>query len=295
MRRAIRLAGFALTIFIIMLLVVDIILGWSYALFFTAPSCQETPSPPSDLPAPQEIILQTEDGLSLRAWYFPGSNGVAIIAAGGLTGSLGQPLPPVGFLARQGYGVLQIDSRACAQPAKPTTLGANEVLDMAAGLAYLQQQPGIERIGMIGFSMGGVTAIRTAARYPQIEAVVAEGGYFNLGDDIIEPGLAKSPLHSLFLYTVAGAFWLQSGVNPWIISPIADLPKISPRPVLLIYGEKEVASGRAREQFLAAGEPKQLWIVPGSLHGSNYQIARNEYEQRVLALFDQALRPTLIR
>jgi len=234
-------------------------------------------------------MLHTQDGLDIRAWYYPPQNGAVLLALDGPGGSLGGGLPPVAFLVERGYGALQFDSRACAQPMSAVTLGGKEILDVRAGLDFLLTQPEVERIGAYGFSMGGVTAIRSAARYPEIGAIVAEGGFHNLGIDFIEPARHKPITENLMLYAIAGTFWVNTGVNPWQISPIDDLPRISPRPVLLIYGEYELASGRGRAQYNAAGEPKELWVVPGGGHGRNHLAAPGEYQQRVLDFFDQYL------
>ncbi|MBN1146149.1 MAG: dienelactone hydrolase family protein [Anaerolineales bacterium] len=287
--RILRLSAFALLVGLIAYLALNCGMAWLYMYFFTHPFCNRNPVPMQGLPAPQEYELLTEDGLALRAWYYPPENGAAVLSLGALSGSLGDNLPPVGFLARQGYGVLQIDSRVCARPSAPVTLGAREIYAAKAGLDFLLARPEVERIGAIGFSMGGATAIRAAARYPQIEAVVAEGGYFNLGEDIVEPGLPKPPSQKLLFYTIAGFYWLTTGENPWQISPVDEIPKISPRPALLIYGEYEVDDGRAWLQYEAAGEPKELWIVPGGNHGANYAVATQEYERKVLAFFEHAL------
>jgi pimeloyl-ACP methyl ester carboxylesterase len=217
------------------------------------------------------------------------ANGAAIIAMGGPGGALGNNLPPVGFLLKEGFGVLQVDSRACAQPAARVTLGADELLDAEAALRFLKSQPDVQYIGMIGFSMGGVTAIRTAARHKEIEAVVAEGGYFNLGKDITDADRIIPWVERAFLYLVVDAFHLQTGVDPFAVSPEDDLPMISPRPVLLIYGSQEIDSGRGKLQYRVAREPKQLWVVEGGKHGTNYAIAGDQYKQRVLGLFTQYL------
>jgi fermentation-respiration switch protein FrsA (DUF1100 family) len=186
---------------------------------------------------------------------------------------------------------LQIDNRACARPGAPVTLGGKELYDAEAGLAFLLSRPEVEEIGVYGFSMGGAAAIRLAARHVEISAVVAEGGYFNLGDDLVEPDSRLNVLHRVFLYTIAVSYWLQTGVNPWEISPIDDLPEISPRPIFLLYGEGEAASGRAQAQFEAAQEPKSLWIVPGGAHGSNYVASPGEFRHRVTDFFSSALSP----
>lgn len=285
-----RLLKSALLIFSLLVLVYlagNTALAWVYSYTLTHPGCNPNPPQLNDFPAPEEHWLVTLDGISIRAWYYPGKNGVAILASGGMGGALGENLPAVGFLLRQGYGALQIDSRACAKPASPVTLGGKEALDLAAGVDFLKSRPEVKDVGVLGFSMGAASAVRAAAQHLEIVAVAAEGGYFNLGNDFVEPGSRQSPLRNLFLYTIASAYWLQSGVNPWEVSPIDDLPRLSPRPVLLIYGEKEAASGRASAQFAAAGEPKVLWIVPGGDHGSNYRMAQQEYERRILEFFNQ--------
>ncbi|MBN2549748.1 MAG: hypothetical protein JXB15_11355 [Anaerolineales bacterium] len=288
-QRLLRLTAFALLVGLLAYLGVNASLAWAYVDALTHPACQTDPPPISALPPPQEHLLTTRDGLALRAWYYPAQNGAAILALGGLNGSLGERLPEISFLVQAGYGVLQIDSRACTAPPAPVTLGADEILDAAAGLDFLLHRPEVKNVGAYGFSMGGVTAIRAAARYPQITAILNDGGYFNLGDDFTEPGSPKPIQRSLFLHLVAACFWLQSGSNPWQISPVDDLPALSPRPVLLIFGEKEARSGRANLQYEAAQEPKQLWVVPGGGHGGNHQVAPQAYEQRVLDFFDQAL------
>lgn len=288
-KRVLQLFAFALLVVTILYLVINTGLAWMYISVFTNPICWRRLQPIEGLPLPQEHRLRTEDGLNLRAWYYPPDNGVAVIALGGTGGALGQNLPPAGFLVKAGYGVLQIDSRACADHHALVTLGAKEVLAAKAGLDFLLDRSEVERIGVIGFSMGGATGIRAAARYAEIGAVVAEGGYFNLGKDMVEPDVPKSIPHSLLLYTIAGSYWLQTGVNPWEVSPVDDLPKISPRPVLLIYGEHEARDGRARVQYDAAGEPKGLWLVPDGDHGRNHLVAPQEYERRVLEFFDRTL------
>jgi len=266
-----------------------LVLGWGYAFALTHPDCNPDPPLMANVSKPEEVWLSSSDGFSLRAWYYPPKNGGAILAAGGISGALGDQPPPVDFLIGSGFGVLQLDSRSCARPAAPVTLGGKETSDLEAGFQFLETRPEVQRIGAFGFSMGGAAVIRHAAVQPQISAVVAEGGYFNLGKDLTEPDSPQSLPRRLLLTSIAGAYWMQSGVNPWMLSPIDDLPRLSPRPVLLIYGEREAGSGRAWEQYTAANEPKQLWIVPGGDHGSNRRVAPDEYMQRVLSFFERYL------
>ncbi len=256
-----------------------------YAYALTHPACQPPDRIAGDVPPFTEIFLTSADGVRLRAWYYPTNNGAVILALGGMQGSLGDRLPEVAFLLKQGFGVLQVDSRACAQPPAVVTLGGKEVLDAMAALDFLRGQPEVNRIGVMGFSMGGVTAIRAAARHSEIAAVLAEGGYYNLGDDILDSDRPVPMLKRYLLWNVAMSYWLQTGVNPWQVCPLDDLPRISPRPVYLIYGEYESSSGRAEQQFSSARPPKTLWLVPGGDHGRNHLVAPSEYQRNVINFF----------
>lgn len=268
----------------------NVFLAWGYVSALIRPACHP-PRVNPDLPTPQTYTLTTKDGISVEAWYYPSHNGAVIIALGGQQGALGVSLPSVEVLVENGYGVLQIGSRVCATPPSPVTLGAKETLDAAAGLEFLLTRPevDVDKIGVFGFSMGGVTAIRTAAQNERVAAVLAEGGFFNLGADIVETGTKKPFPQAVFLYTIAGLYWLRTGINPWKLSPIDDLPSISPREVFLVYGENEIDSGRGWEQYEVTGEPKGLWVVPQGDHGQNHTASPEEYDRQVLSFFDRVL------
>jgi hypothetical protein len=73
------------------------------------------------------------------------------------------------------------------------------------------------------------------------------------------------------------------------ISPISVIDQISPRPLLLIYGEHELVSTQARQLLAQAGDPKELWVVPDCGHGGYLNAAPEEWERRVVGFFDDAL------
>lgn len=280
-----RLSIFALITSLAGYLFLNYALAGIFVYVLTHPICDHHPQSPIGYQS-VEYWLQTEDGLSIKAWYYPSRNGVAILALGGMNGSLGDNLPPTDFLIEEGYGVLQIDSRSCANPRATVTLGGDEVYDATAGLRFLQSLPEVDKIGAFGFSMGGATAIRTAAQHPEIGAVIAEGNYANLGELLADANSSRSWLRRFFTNNITSAFKLFSGINPWTISPIDALADINPRPVLLIFGEGESQGGRAQDQFALEGMNKNLWIVPQGEHGRNHIVARDEYQKRVLNFFN---------
>ena len=262
-------------------------IAWLMISALVEPRCPE-PIPLDDLPPPEEVWLPTEDGIAIRIWYYPSKNGAAILAFGGITGSLGHSLPPTESLIQAGFGVVQVDSRACAHPSAPVTLGANELYDAEAALTFLLARPEVNanQIGAMGFSMGGATAIRLAARHAEIQATLRDGGFAQQAD-LFTPSEGASPFQAGFRYLLGAIFRLRTSIDPQEVDLLAEIPRLSPRPVYLIYGELEAQPGLV--QFQTAREPKTLWIVPGGAHGRNHLVAPDEYTQRVVCFFSQAL------
>jgi fermentation-respiration switch protein FrsA (DUF1100 family) len=77
-------------------------------------------------------------------------------------------------------------------------------------------------------------------------------------------------------------YWLQTGIPAAQVSPVDAIRQISPRPVLLIHGQREAPRTQPEAQLQAAGEPRSLWIVPGVGHGGYYQASPPEFERRVV-------------
>lgn len=287
-----------LTVAGVLLLGLEISRRYAYAL--THPGCSGPDQTPADIGIPnyQEVTFvsrggpsTTPAGLKLKAWWVPSKNGAAVILIPGIGQARDGVLDQGVMLARHGYGVLWADPRPCAASGIAFTSGYSEVNDVAGALAFVRAQPGVDpdRVGVLGFSVGGATAILSAAQLKDIQAVVSEGNFYNLGDDIANTGGNNSPLESLYYQAILFFYRRQTGIDARLISPINAIGQISPRPVLLIFGEHEIASGHAYEQLATAGEPRSLWVVPGIGHGGYIQTWPAEYEARVVGFFDEAL------
>lgn len=267
-----------------------------YAYALSHPGCPGPHRSPLDVGILdyQEVTFTPQgstDTMRHTAWWLPSKNGAAVILIPGFGQSRDGMLDQGAMLARHGYGVLLIDPRSCATPDAVFSAGYYEVQDVAGALAFVQAQPDVrsDRVGALGYSVGGATAILSAAQLDDIQAAVSEGNFFNLGHDIANTGGNNSLLADFYYQAILLFYRFYTGVDARLISPIDAIGRISPRPVLLIFGEHEVANGRAREQFAAAGEPKALWIVPGVGHGGYIQTWPDEYEARVISFFDEAL------
>jgi dipeptidyl aminopeptidase/acylaminoacyl peptidase len=263
-----------------------------YAHALTHPGCGEMGATPAQvgIEGAQEITYLSHDGLTLRAWYLVSQNGTVIILLPGLGGARDGMLREGAVLARHGYGLLMTELRSCAHPDGLTTLGHLEAVDLEEAVTWVRGQPDVAHVGVLGYSMGGVTAILGAAQDERIEAVVAEGGFHDLAADITDEGGNPSWWQSLIYQFVLFFFQRETGIDPHQVSPISVIDRISPRPLLLIYGGRETEDTTPWDQLARAGEPKALWIVPYCGHGEYLQVAPEEWEERIIAFFDGAIR-----
>jgi fermentation-respiration switch protein FrsA (DUF1100 family) len=233
----------------------------------------------------ENIDLITGDGLKLAAWYTPPKNGIVILVAHGHAAARLEDIYTV--FASHGYGVLAWDFRAHGDSEGDfTSLGYYEVLDVKAALDYALAQPGVKHIGGWGGSMGAVTMIRSAAKYSEIEAIVADSSFPTLVDelDLRVPFPVIRPLIRFFAEQ-------QTALDLNDVRPVDDVAFISPRPVFIIQGMQDgaIPANSAQRIYDAAGEPKQLWTELDAGHLGMYSVHPDEYTEKVIGFFDQHL------
>jgi len=287
----IKLMVFALVMLALIPFLVLAGISYTYTALFTRVPCLPASRTPADIGLAhfEDIVFQTPDGVAAHGWYVPASNGAVVILAPGLGGERDGMFGDAAILARHGYGVLMYDSRQCNAPGAKNTIGYAETNELLGAVEYLNRRDARLHIGALGFSEGGTVVVRGAARDDRIRAAVAEGGYHDLVQHIYHGN--QSPLVRRWVeWQVLMFYRLDTGIDPAQVSPATDIERISPRPILLIYGENEVERGGASLLYEAAREPKELWIVPNAGHGGYINAAPHEYERRVIAFFDQALR-----
>jgi dienelactone hydrolase len=235
----------------------------------------------------EDVRLETGDGLELRGWYVPSRNGAAVIVFPGRTGTQRQAR----MLVRHGYGVLLYDRRGEGQSeGDPNGWGWDFDKDIRAGIAFLQRRADVDahRIGGLGLSVGGEMLLQTAAETDALAAVVAEGaGARTLGEELDDvSGLDKLPTALTYGARDLANSVLQDRMPP---SNLVELmPKIAPRPILLIHAGADDAGHRTPDYFRAAGQPKQIWEAAGG-HTDGIERQPREYERRVVGFFDRAL------
>jgi fermentation-respiration switch protein FrsA (DUF1100 family) len=83
----------------------------------------------------------------------------------------------------------------------------------------------------------------------------------------------------------------RAGIEKEALRPIDRVGAIK-APKLFIAGAKDQHTklDESREIFAAASEPKELWVVEAAGHVDVHQMAREEYERRILDFFEKRLR-----
>jgi dienelactone hydrolase len=251
---------------------------------------------PQDVPAAnlgaayEEVQFTTSDGYLLRGWYVPSKNRAAVISFPGRSGTRLQAR----MLARHGYGVLLFDRRGEGESEGDwNVFGWQGERDLHAAAAFLQSRDDVdpERIGGIGRSVGGEMLIGAAAESDRFRAVVSEGGSGrSVRDEVANSGWSDLPgIASQAVLTTAVAVF-NNNLPPEDLKALSS--RISPRAAFFIYGEHGQGGSEEKPNrgfYAAAGEPKEIWEVPGAQHVGGITTAPAAYEQRVMAFFDRHL------
>lgn len=253
--------------------------------------------PPSGLGRgrPKHVYFPSRDGTRLHSLYLQGKAGrPTLILCHGYSRSLAEPAEVGLSLNRAGYNVLLLDFRASGESGgRFSTIGYKETWDLLAAVRFVRESYGGGPIGVLGISMGAAAAIMAAAQSPDIAALVADSPYAHLEGVMRKkvPEFARHPwLAPLGWLSVRLGEW-ASGLRIARVRPIDHVAMIAPRPLLLIYGERDsyISAEQPQALYARAGDPKEIWIAPGSDHAAARQDYRRDYLRRVRRFFDRYL------
>ncbi|MBX7114968.1 MAG: lysophospholipase [Myxococcaceae bacterium] len=234
------------------------------------------------------IITQwtTPSGVRLSGWYFPSTNGAAVVLAHGMGANRLQLAPELEALRAQGFGVASFDEPGQGESEGQVTWGEAEREALATVVDFVAKQPDATgAIGVLGFSVGGSAAVRVAAEDLRVRALVLCGTWTSLeGEFTFEFGrwgaLSRWP-----------ALWAlqRHGIHREDVQPIVDITHIAPRPVLVVTGgaDEVVPQEVAEALFSASKPPHQLKTLPGAHHGDYAQSP--EYLPLVTGFFARTL------
>jgi fermentation-respiration switch protein FrsA (DUF1100 family) len=213
----------------------------------------------------REVNFTTADGVRLNGWFLPARapRRGSVLFLHGNAENISTHIANVAWMPAAGVDVFLFDYRGYGRSGGEPSLDGLQ-LDFAAALRTLLGMPEAdpERIVVFGQSLGAAVAITGLAASPdkdKVRALVVEGAFTSLR------ALAREKL---------AGFWLTWPLQ-WPLSltiddyrPIDVIGKLAPLPILIIQGEADhvVPAHHGIALFEAAGQPKQLWLLPGIGH-----------------------------
>lgn len=248
-----------------------------------------------NLPAEEVAFPPLHGDHLVSGWYIPHPQATAtIITCPGYRGQRADVLGIASHVWKAGYNVLAFEYYGHGTiVGKPVTLGYREINDFLGAVAYAKDRAPQARLGVIGYSMGAAVAIMGCARTPEVEVLVADSPFAS-HESAVGYAVYRT-LHLpfvLFHWITDIILWLRAGYHFRQVEPIRDVGRIAPRPLLLIQGMKDtiVNPQDAFQLYEAAGEPKELWILPNAEHCGAYFEDRPAYIQRVISFLDLYLK-----
>jgi fermentation-respiration switch protein FrsA (DUF1100 family) len=235
--------------------------------------------------AAEPVWITGRDGSRLSALHLlpQGQPKATLLHLHGNAENLSSHVHLVSWLPAHGYAVLALDYRGYGQSEGAASVsGLHE--DAEAALEWLVER-GAGNTGpiiVLGQSIGGSVAIRTVALSPlraQVRAVVADSAFSAYRriarEKLAEPWLTW-PLQ-----------WPLSLLISDRYAAIDVVAQISPIPLLLIHGERDliVDASHSQRLFDAATEPKTLWRIPEGQHID--ALRRAPVRQRLIEYLDR--------
>jgi pimeloyl-ACP methyl ester carboxylesterase len=267
--------------------------------YLSSPALERIGAAPADLPA-ESVTFASGSGAQLSGWFVAGRpGGGAVVLMHGVRGNRLAMLRRARLLHSEGFAVLLFDFQAHGESSgQRITFGRLEGLDAAAAVAFVRRRLPNERIGAIGSSLGGASALLGPAPLA-VDALVLESVYPDIGSAIanriravlgpVVGVLAARPTAWLF-EAILPPFL---GMRPADLRPIDHIGKVT-APLLMMSGtiDDRTTIAETRAMFARAPEPKTLWAVEGAGHYDLEGYAPEAYRARVLAFLIERLRPT---
>lgn len=246
----------------------------------------------------EDISFTSTDSVRLKGWFIKGGKEgklPTVIVCHGLGANRSDFTELAAGLSRGGYNILLFDFRGHGESdKKASSFGYLEQNDLLGALRYVKTRNDVdgEKIAVYGFSMGGAVAILVASKTEEIKAIITDSSYTSLkeqGKRLFEGSLLPS---FLFLRPLVWMYEIFFHIDADDISPVSRIGEISPRGVMIIGGgaDEQMPSSDAMQLFAAAKEPKELWLIPGAVHGGAVYMSGDEYLKRVLKFLNRHLK-----
>lgn len=247
-----------------------------------------------------EVTFASRDGLTLGGYWIAAQASAehpvrgTVIMCPGQNGSLDSDIFQAKPLWAAGFNVLLFDFRAHGRSdGELVTLGALEQADLFGALDYVEQTHGVDRVGVLGFSMGAGVALLVAAQDARIGALVVDGAFPSIASILrawLETRGFPGPLAQGVTWLALLAASLRTRYQLWRANPVEFAPRVQ-APALFIHGEQDPFVSNEALTTLAerVGGPVEVWRVAEAGHRQAPAHHPEEYPARVVGWFERYL------
>ena len=223
---------------------------------------------------------------------------LAVILVHGLNGNrtAGNALELVSRLFELDFIVLLFDMRGHGESdGDRLSAGYFEKWDVLGAYDFLVERgvsPG--SIGVLGWSLGGATALLAVAEEPDIRAVVADSAFAHVRD-LIAQETARTTVFPkwavpLFIPGMEVMSDMLYGIDVGAVAPAQAAATLG-YPILVIHGDADsrIPVGQSVRIHASAPEGSELWMIPGSDHADAFLDTPDEYVGRLNAYLNDRL------
>ena len=251
----------------------------------------------------ETVFFPSRDpAITIAGWYVPGEAGApAVILTHGLGSCKYSPaiLTPAGLLNHAGYQVLLIDVRDAGDSTLEdgrSSMGTEEYLDILGGWDWLIAEKGLapEQIGLLGNSMGAGTTLVAFSQEPRVAAAFVDSPFADL-QLAIEGELQNNNYPTWLAPGGILMARLTAGDNVTAFDPRDAARLAGDRPLMAVHSRADQRISVRHTEILAevgaeAGANVSIWIVDDAAHNRILGRYPDEFAQRLVGFFDDALR-----
>lgn len=218
---------------------------------------------------PEQLELQSQNGMILCAWKFPAkqSQGM-VLQVHGNAQNMSAHFEYLSWLPFSGYDLVTFDYRGYGCSDGNADVGGS-VEDTKAAIRFMDQEAGKRGLkwSLVGQSLGGTLSLRALEEQPtkNLGLIVIDSSFYSYR------GIAREKLASMW---ITWPFqWLPYLLITDQYSPKGQgLKSLAPNvPVVLMHSEKDpvVPINQGEQIYSELREPKEFWRLtePGHIHG----------------------------
>ena len=234
------------------------------------------------------------DEVPLSGWYLPTpADDRCIILIQGTEHHRNSPEIRALRLGRdmvgRGFSILLFDFRARgASGGGRSSEGDREQWDVFGAIDYITERGiPVERIGLLGFSLGAGVALLVAAQEPRIPAVVSDSGFLDYMMDLQKLHIGPFHLPSWFTIFIAFAGRIFFKADFSKVRPAQVVEQIE-QPIFFIHGKDDrvVSAKETMELHKISDNPDdKIWIMPRAKHVNTYSQMPEVYVDQVSQFF----------